>query len=338
MSNLLKNFVGIDISKHFFDVAVLKQNDLGSAIHQQFPQSPKGFSALKQWLSEMKITFTEYTLFCMEYTGIYNTALLNYLCSEKALVWVEMATRIKKSQGFERGSNDKTDAIKIAWYAFRYQEKRHLWSPTDENLNKLKRYITQRDRIVTTIKKLLSPVNELKDIGCSAAAKELEALQKPAILKLKQVKQNIEKVIEELVAEDKTLNAKVMKVASVKGIGKITAIALLVYTKGFTSFQNAKELACYCGVVPFIKKQSGVSVKSKARVSSYANKKLKWLLHLCALSAMRFDIGLRTYYERKVKEGKHKMSVINAIRNKLILRMFAVLRDDRNYIDNYEIA
>lgn len=336
MSKLLKNFVGIDISKLFFDVALLKEDQPGQIVHRQFKQSLTGFADMKEWLKKQDVLLNEETLLCMEYTGIYNTALVNYLCSEKALLWVEMGIRIKKSEGFARGSDDKTDAVKIASYALRYQDKKQLWSPTDESLNKIKHLIAQRDRIVDTISKLTVPINELKDIGCLPEAKQMEGLQKTAIRTLEKAKKNIEAAIVKLVHKDKELSAKVNRVKSIKGIGEVTAVAFLVYTKGFTSFENAKELACYCGVVPFVKKQSGISIKSKARVSPFANKKLKCLLHLCALSAIKFDTDLKAYYTRKVLEGKNKMSVINAVRNKLVLRMFAVLRDERDFVEKYE--
>jgi hypothetical protein len=56
------------------------------------------------------------------------------------------------------------------------------------------------------------------------------------------------------------------------------------------------------------------------------------------MSALRWDKEIKAYYERKLKEGKNKMSVINAIRNKLLLRIFAVLRDQRPYVENYQLA
>ena len=63
--------------------------------------------------------------------------------------------------------------------------------------------------------------------------------------------------------------------------------------------------------------------------------KLKKLLHLCAMSAMQNDQEMKAYYERKLLEGKNKMSIINAVRNKLVHRIFAVVRDNRMYEDNY---
>ena len=114
----------------------------------------------------------------------------------------------------------------------------------------------------------------------------------------------------------------------------MTAVTLLAYTKGFTTFSTAKQLACYCGVVPF-SKTSGSSVRFKPTVSNMANKKLKKLLHLCALSAIKNDPEIKLYFERKVGEGKNKMCVINAVRNKLIHRVFAVVRDDRFFEENH---
>ena len=137
-----------------------------------------------------------------------------------------------------------------------------------------------------------------------------------------------------MVRQDEQIDKKIKLVQSIKGIGPVTAVALLVYTKSFDRFENAKQLACYCGVVPF-KKTSGSSVKYKSTVSPFANKKLKKLLHLCALSAIKNDKELYLYFERKVKEGKNKMSVINAVRNKLVHRVYAVLRDERMFEENY---
>lgn len=71
--------------------------------------------------------------------------------------------------------------------------------------------------------------------------------------------------------------------------------------------------------------------QGRARISHKANKKLKTLLDLCAKAAIISKGELRTYYERKIAEGKNKKLVRNAVRNKLVLRMFAVARDKTTY-------
>lgn len=331
----VQNFVGIDISRNFFDAALLVINEPTKVTHCRFDQNHQGYLAMQDWLMKNGVLINEQTLFCMEFTGIYNNGLLDFLGNQNSLVWVEMALRIKRSQGFSRSDTDRTDAIKIAQYAYRYQENMKLWRPVDAHLKKLKHLMTQRDRIVRSITALSVPVNELKATGDISIAQQMEKLQSSAIKQLIAAQQKIETTIDKLVMQDQELAAKVNRVVSVKGIGKVTAVALLVYTNGFTSFQSGKELSCYCGVVPFVRKESGVSVRSRSRISPFANKKLKCLMHLCALSAMQSDTEIKAYYERKILEGKNKMSIINAIRNKLLLRVFAVLRDNRDFVDNY---
>ena len=322
------------LSKLWFDAALVKTDSPSQIIHQQFAQKTEGFKKMQDWLLVHEVKADDETLFCMENTGLYNTGLVNFLVKNKALLWVEMPLRIKKAGGFERGSDDKTASIKIAWYAMRYQDNVKLWQPADSNMEKIKNLIVQRDRIISAVTQLTVPVNELKDCGCEAEAKQMEKIQKPALAALQKTKMSIEDLITKTVQQDENIDKKVKLVQSIKGIGPVTAVALMVYTKGFERFENAKQLACYCGVVPF-KKTSGSSIKYKSTVSPFANKKLKTLLHLCALSAIKNDNELRLYFERKVSEGKNKMSVINAVRNKLVHRVYAVLRDERMFEENY---
>lgn len=330
MSKLLKNFVGIDNSKSWFDAAVIKSDHSAQSMHHQFAQTPEGFKKMLTWLEQQDVLLDNETLFCMEYTGIYNIALVNFLVDQKAQVWVEMPLRIKRSSGFERGSDDKTSAIKIAAYAFRYQDKVQLWQPIDSSIEKIKNLIAQRDRVVNAIVQLSVPVKELLECGGNKEAKELEKLQRSPLKALQKTKDVIERLILTTAQQDVEITKKIQHVQSIKGIGHVTAITLLTYTRGFTTFSTAKQLACYCGVVPFTK-SSGTSVRSKSTVSPHANKKLKKLLHLCALAAIKSDKEMQAYFERKVLEGKNKMSVINAVRNKLIHRVFAVIRDARFY-------
>lgn len=334
MSKVFKNFVGIDISKKWFDASVVVTGQVTSVVHQQFSQTPAGYKSFSQWLKEYDVFVDETALFCMEYTGIYNTGLVTYLLENRASIWVEMPLRIKRSSGLERGGDDKSASDKIAWYAYRYREHAKLWQPADTGIDKLKNLIAQRERMVTSLKHLKVPLQELLECGCVSDAKQLLKLQQPVIKALEKAKQNIEKLIQQTIAADEQLHHTIQIMQSVSGIGQVTATAMLVYTRGFTAFNSAKELACYCGVVPF-SRTSGSSVKYKSTVSPFANMKLKKLLHLCAMSAIQNDKEMKAYFEKKLLEGKNKMSIINAVRNKLVHRVFAVVRDNRMYEDNY---
>jgi transposase len=328
-----KHFIGIDISKHTFDVTRLDASSPHTTMHQVFKQDAKGFTSFVQWIEESHVPSSE-VLICMEHTGLYIHGLLEHLKEHDFVLWVEMPLRIKRSIGLQRGGDDKLSSKLIVQYAYRYQDACKQWVAEDEFVVRLRHLTAQRDRIVRNIKVMEVPIGELEQTGSQAIAKELEKIQRKAVQELKQAIIAIEKKITELVEHHETARDKIALVTSIKGISTQTATHLYVYTKGFQTFENAKQLASYCGVVPFERK-SGISVRHRPRVSAYANKDLKRLLHLCAMCAIRHDPELRAYYQRKVLEGKNKMSVVNAVRNKLIQRVFAVLRDGRKWVENY---
>jgi transposase len=117
---------------------------------------------------------------------------------------------------------------------------------------------------------------------------------------------------------------------TIPGIGRQIAAQLLVITHCFTSFENSRKLACYAGIAPF-EYSSGSSIRGRTKVNHLANKYLKSLLNLAALNAVRWDKELQLYYERKKGEGKNSMVVLNAVRNKVLARAFAVVRRGTPY-------
>ena len=124
---------------------------------------------------------------------------------------------------------------------------------------------------------------------------------------------------------------------SIKGIGLIVAANLLVTTNCFTRFENSRKYACYSGIAPFTN-QSGTSIKSKSRVSHYANKKMKSLLYLAASSAIQNDEEFKSYYQKRIEAGKSKMSTMNAVKNKIIARVFAVIKRGTPYVNLHSYA
>lgn len=139
-----------------------------------------------------------------------------------------------------------------------------------------------------------------------------------------------DKAIQAIINADDELKRLFSLVTSVTGIGTITAAQIIITTNEFKDICDPKKFACYSGVAPFTE-ESGKVVK-KARVSHMATKKMKTLLHMSAIVALQYNADLKLFYERKVKqEKKNKMNVINAIRNKLILRVFACISQNRLY-------
>ncbi len=145
----------------------------------------------------------------------------------------------------------------------------------------------------------------------------------------------LDRKIASLVEEDAYLKALMEIVCSVPSIGPVTALQMIICTNEFRDISDPKKFACYAGVAPF-KNESG-TFTARARVSHVANKKMKSLLHICAMGSLRYDKEMQLYYQRKTKEeGKNGMVVINAIRYKLIQRVFACVKQGRLFVKDYK--
>ena len=154
---------------------------------------------------------------------------------------------------------------------------------------------------------------------------------------LQQQLNNLEKLIQKTVDENPVLKQQSKLLQTVPGVGKQTSVNLIAYTHAFSSFKNWRKFACFCGLAPFPYK-SGSSIKGKTKVHHLANKKLKALLNMAALSAKRNDPEIKSYFDRKVKEGKNKMLVLNAIRCKVISRAFAVIQRNSAFVNLNKFA
>jgi transposase len=328
------NFIGIDISKNTFDLAVIKEDSPDKVVTAKFSNSHKGIVALEQFIRKQELV-KQQILFCIEHTGLYCRVLSNYLVENQYAVWLEMPVQILRSLGVQRGKNDQLDAKRIATYAFTFKDKARLWQPPREEVQKIHDLMALRDRLIESRKSILTPIEELEATGLEEVAATLRKHCNKTIESLgKEIKQ-IEKELDEIVNNDTNLKNKYKLARSVPGIGKITAMTLLYYTNEFNLFRTAKELACYCGVAPFAR-ESGTSVRGKTRVSNFANKALKKLLHMASMAAISSDKELKAFFERKVAEGKNKMLVLNAIRNKLLHRLLAVIKRNSPFKLEYE--
>lgn len=322
-----KYFFGVDISKKTIDVTLAKDGDF---THRKFSNDLTGMDELMKWLTELNLN-VDLVLFCMEATGLYCFPLTQFLAKNEIDIWIEHAAQIKKASSLDRGKNDKVDSKRIAMYAVKHLDRLRLWKPASHTLEKIRHLATLRERLVETRKRLLTPIQEFEEIGNVEMAKFLTKTIKSSLAALEKDLKNVEVSIISIVNEDENLKKLYKLVTSVVGIGFVTAINLIIHTNGFTVLKDTRKLACYCGVAPF-EYSSGSSVRGKTKVHFMANKKLKCNLHMASLSAVKADADLKAYYERKVLEGKNKMSVLNAVKNKLLARVVAVVNKQEEYV------
>jgi len=316
-----KIILGIDISKKTLDICVKEGLEVKHQTIENKTQVIKSF--LKKYSSENVIL-------AMENTGRYNWNLYEVLENFNFKVYVISPLHLKKSIGLTRGKNDIIDALRICDFIEKNHEQIPLWKACPASIKKIKILLTERALRIKMKKQLMVQQYDYKLMKNLEIDKQLVSLNKKMISSIANQIKNIENHIEQIICNDEKLNVQHKLIKSVPGVGKVLSWTLLSKTEGFTTITDPRKMACYSGVAPF-DFQSGTSVRRKPKVSMLADKGVKTILQMAAMSAIRLDNDLRKYYIRKVAEGKNKMSVLNAIRNKIIHRVFAVIKNQTPY-------
>ena len=328
-------FIGIDISKKWIDVSLSVNGQKSEMLHQAFGNSINGYKKMHRWINQYAQSHEIASLnwlFCMEHTGIYHLPLCCYLGEQQLDFVTETALHIHCSMGLKRGKSDQADSKDIARYAYLHCNELKISVLPDEQILQMKNLLAFRARLIRYKNGLEAATKEMSDFVDPALTLDITA-DTEQILKLIKAKiRKTEKELKGIVQEQEALQKIYDLATSVKGIGPISAFYLIVYTNGFKAFDDARKFACFIGVAPFAK-QSSSSLNQAAKVSSLGHKKLKSIMSNAVMVAIKHDSGLRMYYQRKLEQGKNKFSVLNAVKNKLLYRVFAVVKRGTPYVD-----
>ncbi|MEQ9440971.1 MAG: transposase [Cyclobacteriaceae bacterium] len=158
----LTHFVGIDISKASFDVALCRQNQPESFTYEKFINSFAGCQKLLRWLHKQKVDCFE-SFFIMEHTGWYTLELCCFLQEQKLSFSLFSPLHLKRSLGLARGKNDQVDALRLAYYGFLHRHELQSLTLPSETLLKLKNLFAFRDRLIKTQASLKQTLRDLKD-------------------------------------------------------------------------------------------------------------------------------------------------------------------------------
>ena len=333
----MKNYlfhVGVDISKLKLDVNLLNSQTLQSE-HFVIDNDPKSIKNFVKLLTKRKIDLKQ-VLFCCENTGVYTNHLSYTLLGLELDLWIVPAIEIKRSKGMSRGKNDKTDAKDISYYSYRNIDKLQLYRLAEIDIQKLKMLYTEREKVLKTLL-LLETTKENSEFVNKEVFKEVSTINQSLTNTIKKTINKIEKRIKEIIKSNQELNKQYTLIKSVPGIGEQTSLYFIIATKGFSAFKNWRQFACYSGVAPF-EYSSGTSIKGRTKVNHMADKKMKSLLQMCAMTTLKYDPQLKEYYMKKKEERKNSMLVLNNIRCKLISRVFAVVKRETPYINTYKFA
>jgi len=318
-------FVGIDVSKETLDLVIY-----GSKSHIRISNNSDGFKQLLAWLKSLKVAICD-CWFLFEYTGGYEYRLVQF-CTSKDIAFTRISgLEIKRSLGLQRGKNDKIDAGRIAQYGHEKSDRLQLEESSNPSILRLRQLLAQRKAFVNQgkanehrVKELLAMMDIKKNDPIIKIYTQSIAFCQRTIIKT-------EAEITKLICSQEAVYRNFLLITSIIGIGKVNAWITIAYTQNFKRFTNGRQYGAYCGIVPY-EHQSGKSIKGRTRVSHFANKEIKANLEMAAKSSIGHDPEMRTYYERRQTMGKHHKSIVNEVKFKLVLRMFAVVNKQDFYV------
>lgn len=318
--------IGIDVSKLTLDVYIKT-----SKLHNQFPNDPKGFKHLITWLKKQKVDLNQ-TLFCFEHTGWYCLLLSYFLYENKYFYCCVNAIEIKRSMGLRRGKSDKADAWEIANYAWLRREELEPSIPPAKKLIELQRMMSLREQLVKQLTASKNLYKGMQGLVCDELNDISLVVLKENMAQLNNQITTIEKAMNALIKEDQTMASNYRLSKTVKGVGMVLAVQMLLHTHNYTRFESPRQFSAYCGLVPY-PYQSGTSIHGRNKIHAISDRKMKSLLSMSAISAIQHDKELKQYYHKRVQEGKPKMVVLNIIRNKIVSRMFATVNRGTPYVE-----
>lgn len=323
----IKHVVGIDVSK-----LTLDYHHHGSGLKSQtIGNDEKGYRSLFRWIKREVSKTAADVMIVMEHTGYYSYSLEQFLYKNKISYIKKPALDIKRSCGMIRGKSDKADAKMISRYGWMRRDELKVSKPVSDSQLELQQLMAHRDKLVADKASYSSRLKELKgQLTTKLSMHVIKSTEQVMEILSVQIK-DTEQLIQQLVKHDEYMQINYELVKSVRGIGFATAVHFIITTENFTRFDNHRKFACYCGVAPF-ENTSGTSIRGKTKVSHLANRKIKSLLTMAAISAIQHDPDLKQKYQQKINEGKPKMCALNIIRYKLIERIFTVIKRQTPYI------
>lgn len=315
MNNGEERWVGIDVSKSKLDVAVLDSR--GKYKNHVFANDAKGHAALIAWVVDR--LGVSRPCACMEATGPYSEALAIALSDAGWHVSVVNPARVK---GFAQGelTRNKTDAIDAGLLArFGQLMRPEPWAAPPPEVRELRALV---DRL-----------QSLKDMLQQEGNRLEAAMNQPTM------RASIESHLQWLHASIKALEQKIDDhidrhpglrddariIASIPGIGNMTAAKVIAYLGDVRRFRSAKALAAFIGVTPRLK-QSGSSVRGRSTISRSGHASVRHALFMPAMVARRHNQAVKAFGDRLKQAGMAPKAVIGACMHKLVHLIYGVVK------------
>ncbi len=316
------NFVGIDIAKDKFDVAIQLNNQ---ETHLTFNNDKQGHNKLLKWLN--KNTLSPWV--CMEATGHYGTKLADFLYAKGVKLSVVNPYQIKNfaRASLARNKNDIVDARLISQFCKRMEPR--VYIPLSSDQKEIRELIKVMDVLKDQKTRMKQQMSSMQ---CQSAKTVLQKF----VRKLEQEIKKLDLKIIGLIAENKAFDEQFELITSIHGIGKQTAFRVIGFLPDINQFHSAKQFAAYIGVTP--KQHQSGKMMGKTVLSKMGNRRMRKVLYMAAIVAKKHNQSLADFVNRLKNKGKKPKSIVGAVMRKLAHLIFAVLKSKQHFDVNYALA
>ena len=309
----MTTYLGIDVSKKWLDVVLLREGQVAEAGH--FDNSQQGFRSLHHFLKKRKVKVVHA---CLEATGYYGDPLALFLHQAGYTVSVVNPARIK-GYGESRLSRTKTDASDAALIAdFCRTQQPEVWTPAPPEQQELQALVRHLENL--TDMRQQERNRRQAGIPSEAVLQTLDA----HIVFLDQQITDLLRQIHDHIERHPHLRQQRDLLTSIPGIADLTAFKLLAEIRDIHVFDNARQLAAFAGLTPR-QHVSGSSVRGHTRLSKRGSARLRHLLYFPAIVAQQHNPILRPFAQRWLAAGKPKLAVIAAVMRKLLHLVYGIL-------------
>ena len=310
--------LGIDVAKLKFNVCLIGGD--GKLRHRVFPNTEVGFAQLSEWFLKNDVASVHA---CLEATGTYSEALATYLADVGHKVSVVNPAAIKAYAGAQlsRTKTDKVDAALIARFCLTQQPP--VWTPLAPEVRELQALVRRLDSLIGI------HTSELNRLSSGVTSVAVKTSIQNVIESLEVEIKRTEQLIKQHINDHSQLKADRDLLLSIPGIGEATTARLLSEIN-FHSYDSARSVAAFTGLVPRLR-QSGTSVRGKARLSKVGAPRIRHALYFPAVTAIRCNPPIKAWAQVLRERGKCEMQIIGAVMRKLIHLAYGVLKSGKPY-------
>src|SRR5436190_3567769 len=221
MAESTKFYMGIDVSKSWFDVSLMSVIDHQKQpmVTERFLNTPDGIKLWNQWLKKLHVAFNQNSLLVIENTGVYHRLIWRFCSKHNLPLYIGNAAHIKWSLGITRGKNDIIDSQRLCSYACKEADELKTTPVLDIVFMQLKDLMTARTKLLSQLRSTQVYIKELKLSNDASVQKVLEEAHKAAIEGLKKSIRLIEAEMQLIVNNNKAIKKNYDLLRSVPGIG-----------------------------------------------------------------------------------------------------------------------